>query len=148
MPPEAAPSARADLADQLRPAILRLSRQLRREAQRFGASALDVQLLAIVKNLPGIGLSELAEKENISKPAMSAHVKRLEEAGWIARDDDGQDDKRRVGLKVTKAGLKALDDIRRQRNDWLAARLETLRDKEIAAVAAALGALEKLGDGG
>lgn len=139
-------ATRADLADKLRPVLLRLSRQLRREAQRIGASAVDVQLLAIVKNTPAIGLSGLAEKEGISKPAMSAHMKRLEETGWVVRDEDGHDDKRRVGFSITKAGLKALDDVRRQRNDWLAARLATLSDEEAAAVIAAITPLQKLGE--
>lgn len=138
----------ADLADALRPVILRLSRHLRREAQRLGASALDAQLLAILKKTPGAGVSELAEREQISKPAMSAHVKRLEEAGWIARDDS-HDDKRRVGLVVTKAGLKALEDIRKLRNDWLAAKLAELSPAEREALAAALGPLNGLaGDAG
>ncbi len=140
MPP---PPPIADLADVLRPVILRLSRNLRREAQRVGASALDAQLLGILKKIPGAGISELAEREQISKPAMSAHVKRLEEAGWIERDDS-HDDKRRVGLVVTKAGLKALEDIRKLRNDWLAAKLADLSAAERAALAAAIAPLSAL----
>lgn len=132
-----------ELAEALRPIILRLSRQLRREAQRLGASALDAQLLAIVKKLPGVGVSELAEREQISKPAMSAHVKRLEEAGWIARAES-EEDKRRAGLMLTKAGARALEDIKKARNDWLAARLSELDAQDRAALAAALMPLNDL----
>jgi DNA-binding MarR family transcriptional regulator len=132
------------LADALRPVVLRLSRHIRREAQRLGASALDAQLLAYLKRNPGVGVSELAEREQISKAAMSAHVKRLEEAGWVAREEDDPDDRRRVGLFVTKAGRKALDDIRKLRNDWLAARLSELSASERAWLAAALGPLNQL----
>lgn len=132
------------LADALRPVVLRLSRHIRREAQRLGASALDAQLLAYLKRNPGVGVSELAERERISKAAMSAHVKRLEEAGWVAREEDDPDDRRRVGLFVTKAGRKALDDIRKLRNDWLAARLSELSASERAWLAAALGPLNLL----
>ena len=73
------------LADALRPALLRASRALRREAQRAGVSALDAQLLGAVKKHAGIGVSELAEREQMTRASMSGHVKRLEAAGWIAR---------------------------------------------------------------
>lgn len=138
------PEALADLAEALRPAVLRLSRDLRRAAQRIGASALDTQLLAILTKLPGLGLSELAEREGVSKPAMSAHLRRLEEAGWIKRDEDAHDDRRRVGLFITDAGSSALDDVRRERNDLLVQRLSRLSVAERASLAEALEALRKL----
>ena len=137
-------AALADLAEDLRPAVLRLSRDLRRAAQRVGASALDTQLLAFLTKNPGLGLSELAEREGVSKPAMSAHLKRLEEAGWIVRDDEAHDDRRRVGLFVTDAGARALDEVRRERNDLLMQRLARLSAAERDALASAIDALRKL----
>src|SRR6516225_11438957 len=89
------------LADALRPALLRASRALRREAQRAGVSALDAQLLGAVKNNAGIGVSALAEREQMTRASMSGHVKRLEKAGWIARAEHEADDRRRVGLSLT-----------------------------------------------
>ena len=71
------------LADALRPALLKASRALRRESQRAGVSALDAQLLGGVKKNPGIGVSALAEREQMTRASMSGHVKRLEAAGWI-----------------------------------------------------------------
>ena len=134
------------LAEALRPALLRASRALRREAQRAGVSALDAQLLGAVKKNAGIGVSELAEREQMSRASMSGHVKRLEAAGWIARAAAAGDDRRRVGLTLTHAGGKALDAIRRRRNDWLAARLARLTPAEHAALAAAAGPLERLAE--
>ena len=110
----------------LRPALLRASRALRREAQRAGASALDAQLLGVIKKNGGIGVSELADREQMTRASMSGHVKRLERAGWIERAVGEDADKRRVGLSLTAQGGKALDAIRRRRNDWLAARLSRL----------------------
>ena len=40
------------LAETLRPALLRLSRQLRRESQRLGLSPLDAMLLGLIHKLP------------------------------------------------------------------------------------------------
>src|SRR5471030_309416 len=107
------------LADALRPALLKVSRALRRESQRAGVSASDAQLLGVVKKHGGIGVSELAEREQMTRASMSGHVKRLEAAGWIARAAPDHDDRRRVGLMLTAKGGKALDAIRRRRNDWL-----------------------------
>jgi DNA-binding MarR family transcriptional regulator len=74
---------------------------------------------------------------------MSQHVKRLEAAGWLARSDHAEDG-RRSGLSVTPAGLRKLETIRKQRNDWLAARLAKLAPAERDALAAAAEALAKL----
>jgi DNA-binding MarR family transcriptional regulator len=134
------------LADALRPALLKVSRALRREAQRAGVSALDAQLLGVVKKHAGIGVSELAEREQMTRASMSGHVKRMEAAGWIARAAPDHDDRRRVGLTLTAKGGKALDAIRRRRNDWLAARLAELSGAERAALAAAAGPLVRLAE--
>lgn len=133
----------AALAEALRPGLLRVSRRLRQEAQKAGLSAQDALLLGFIRKNPGVGVSALAEAEQTSKPTMSAHVKRLEAAGLIARRDDA-DDGRRSGLAVTPAGARKLDAIRRSRNDWLAARLAGLAEAERAALAAAAGPLLKL----
>ena len=75
---------------------------------------------------------------------MSAHVKRLEEAGLIARDAAPSADKRRTSLIVTREGEKALDAVRKQRNDWLAARLSELNERELQSLTSALSALSHL----
>jgi DNA-binding MarR family transcriptional regulator len=134
------------LADALRPALLKVSRALRREAQRAGVSALDAQLLGVVKKHAGIGVSELAEREQMTRASMSGHVKRMEAAGWIARAAPDREDRRRVGLTLTAKGAKALDAIRRRRNDWLAARLAELSGAERSALAAAAGPLVRLAE--
>jgi DNA-binding MarR family transcriptional regulator len=132
------------LAEALRPALLRLSRHLRREAQKAGVSALDAQLLTVIKKKPGIGGGELADVEQMTRPSMSGHLKRLEAAGWIARDPACAEDRRRVGVRLTPSGEAALAAIRRQRNDWLAARLADLAPEARAALTAAAGPLARL----
>ena len=132
------------LAEALRPGLLRVSRLLRRAAQKAGVSALDAQLLGYIAKFPGVGGGELAEAEQMSAPSMSAHLKRLEAAGWIERDAPRADDRRRVGLRVTTAGEAALLAIRRRRHDWLAARLGALGAKDRRALAAAAEPLRRL----
>ncbi len=124
------------LADSLRAPLLRAARRLRQEAQRAGSSALDALILGYIRRRPGVGVSELAQAEQISRPSMSGHVKRLEAAGWIQRFDD-QEDGRRSGLQITPAGEAQLDAVRQRRNDWLADRLARLTPEARAALAAA-----------
>lgn len=131
------------LAADLRPALLRLSRRLRNEAQKAGLSAQDAILLGLVKAKPGIGVSGLAEAEQTSRPTMSGHVKRLEAEGLVSRVMDAEDG-RRSGLSLTPVGLRKLDQIRAQRNDWLAKRLAKLEPAEREQIAAAAAALLKL----
>ena len=133
------------LAEALRPAILRCSRRLRNEAQKAGLSAQDALLLGHIHKHPGVGISGLAEAEQTSKPTMSAHIKRLEAAGLVARSGVAADG-RRSGLRVTAAGTRKLETIRRQRNDWLAARLSKLSDAERTRVASAIEPLLRLTD--
>jgi DNA-binding MarR family transcriptional regulator len=132
------------LAEALRPALLRASRLLRREARKAGVSVSDAQLLGLIRKLPGAGVGELADLEQMSAPSMSAHLKRLEAAGWITRDPSPAEDRRRVGVRVTAEGDAALDEIRRQRNEWLAARLARLTPRDRRALAAAAEPLRRM----
>jgi DNA-binding MarR family transcriptional regulator len=132
------------LADGLRPALLKIGRLLRREAQPLGLSPLDATLLSAVSKREGVGVSQLAELEQTSRPTMSAHVKRLEAAGWIKRLPPPSDDKRRFGLAITATGRKALDAVRRRRTDWLAARLAALDPAAREALERAVGPLAQI----
>jgi DNA-binding MarR family transcriptional regulator len=125
------------LADALRPALLRVSRRLRLEAQKVGLSAQDALLLGQIRKTPGVGVSALADGERISRPTMSAHIKRLEADGLVAKTGHA-DDGRRSGLTITAAGERKLQTIQRARNDWLAARLARLpaADRDLLAAAA------------
>ena len=81
---EATLSAR-EIAEELRPAILRLARQLRRETEALGVTSQQVTLLWLVRTRPGLSLRELASEEGISAPSLSGHVDRLETLGLLRR---------------------------------------------------------------
>jgi DNA-binding MarR family transcriptional regulator len=135
------PSART-VADRLRPVLLRLSRELRREAQSLGVTGGQVSLLIQIKKQPGISASELAEHERMSAAGMSGHIARLETAELIERTRAA--DRRRIGLSVTAEGEAMLASVKRRRTAWLADHLDELSDDEREAISAALPALEKL----
>jgi DNA-binding MarR family transcriptional regulator len=134
------------IADKLRPALLRVGRELRREAREVGVSPEQVSLLVTVKYAPGIGVGELAARERVSAPAMSNHVDRLERDGLVARTPSA-DDRRRVGLTLTDEGQRVLRRVRSRRTAWLASRLGGLTSDELAAVEAAVEPLSRLVEG-
>ena len=128
------------LANRLRPVLLKLNRELRREVHSLGVTGGQVALLVQVKYSPGIGVRELAARERMSVPGMSKFVARLEEAGLIERQEVGGD-RRRVGLHVTPAGHRVLRSVKSKRTAWLAARLRSLDDDQLEALE---GAVEPL----
>jgi len=130
------------LANRLRPVLLRLARELRREIHAVGVTGGQVSLLIQIKKRPGITASELAEAERISAPGMSGHIARLE-AGKLIERTRAQD-RRRIGLTITPAGDKVLTAVRKRRTAWLASHLKDLSADELATIEAAVPALERL----
>jgi DNA-binding MarR family transcriptional regulator len=131
------------LANRLRPVLLKLARELRREIHSLGVTGGQVSLLVQIKQAPGIGMRELAARERISVPGMSKFVARLEEAGLVRRDAVGGD-RRRVGLTLTEDGRRVLRSVRSKRTAWLSARLRALSDDELDAVDRAIEPLMRL----
>jgi DNA-binding MarR family transcriptional regulator len=131
------------LANRLRPVLLKLARELRREVHSVGVTGGQVALLVQIKYAPGIGMRELAARERVSVPAISKFVTRLEAAGLVEREVIGGD-KRRIGLHVTPAGLKVLRSVKSKRTAWLASRLRTLSPAQLEAIAAAIEPLTHL----
>jgi DNA-binding MarR family transcriptional regulator len=131
------------LANELRPVLLRLARDLRHETEQLGVTSRQVTFLWLIRLNPGLSLRELAAEERISAPALSGHVDRLEKAGLIARVRD-ETDRRRVGLQLTEEGEKLLRRVRARRTTWLADRLRGLDNEELAALERAIEPLGKL----
>ena len=132
-------------ADQLRPTLLGLARELRRE-RIGGVSPQQVTLLVSIKYAPGVTVGELAADERVSTAAMSKRVSRLERDGLVARTPS-ETDRRRVGLTLTEDGQRTLRRVRSRRTAWLASRLGALTPAELAAVGAAAGPLARLVEG-
>ena len=131
------------LANRLRPVLLKLHRHLRRELHSLGVTAGQVAVLGAIRNAPGIGVRELADREGMSSPGMSKYVARLEAAGLVSRAVVG-DDRRRVGLLLTEDAQRVLRSVRSRRTAWLAARLKGLSGAEIEAIGAAIEPLSRL----
>jgi DNA-binding MarR family transcriptional regulator len=131
------------VANELRPILLQLNRHLRRELALLGVTAGQAALLHAIRTNPGIGIRELAEREGVSPPRVTAAVDRLESMGLVQRARSGAD-RRRVELEVTDTGLRVLRSARSRRTAWLAARLARLAPEELDALGHALPALRRL----
>jgi DNA-binding MarR family transcriptional regulator len=131
------------VANRLRPALLRLARELRRESHALGVTGGQVSLLFQISRNRGIGVRDLAALERMSPAAMSGYVDRLERAGLVAKTQDPHD-RRRQGLSVTDEGERVLRSVKSRRTAWLAARLERLPHEEVEAIDAAVEPLLRL----
>src|SRR3954451_6668346 len=116
------------IAGRLRPVLLRLTRELRREIHSLGVTGGQVSLLVSIKHHPGITATELAERERVSAPGMSGHLVRLEAAKLIERTRAS--DRRRLGLYLTPEGEKVLRSLRNKTPAWLVPRLDRLDPEE------------------
>lgn len=131
------------VANRLRPALLKLVRELRRESHALGVTGGQVSLLFQISRNRGIGVRGLAALERMSPAAMSGYVDRLERAGLVHRTPDPKD-RRRHGLSVTDEGERVLRSVKSRRTAWLAARLEHLSPEELEAIDAAVEPLLNL----
>src|SRR5919108_3657482 len=120
------------LAADLRPILLRLARELRKETEQLGITARQATLLWLIRRSPGLSLAELAAEEGISPPALSGNVDRLERVGLIERVRSSED-RRRVGLRLTDDGAALLRRIRARRTTWLTSRLKALEPRQLEA---------------
>ena len=136
----------AELAHRLRPVLLKLARELRREVHALGVTGGQVALLIQLRKHEGIGARELAELERISPAAMSGYIARLQKAGLVTRVPDEADRRRQV-LALTPEAERVLRSVRSRRTAWLAERLDRLEPEERAAIEAALEPLSRLLEG-
>ncbi|HKS77750.1 MAG TPA: MarR family transcriptional regulator [Gaiellaceae bacterium] len=130
------------VADRLRPTLLHLGRELRRE-RIAGVSPHQVSLLVSIKYAPGVTVGQLAADDKVSTAAMSKRISRLERDGLVARTPS-EADRRCVGLTLTEEGQRTLRRVRSRRTAWLASRLSSLSPDELAAVEVAAEPLAQL----
>ena len=134
-----------EVANRLRPALLKLARELRRESHALGVTGGQVSLLIQIRKHRGIGVRGLASLERMSAASMSGYVDRLERAGLVQKTKD-PNDKRRQGLSLTDEGERVVRSVKSRRTAWLASRLEQLDSDELAALDAAVEPLMRLVD--
>ena len=137
-----APADVARVAAQLRLAMMRMVRRIKRETG--GAEpAWVISALAAIKRLGAPTLGELAEAEGISRPTVTAQSAALETRALVARESSAAD-RRIVRLRLTPAGERAFERSRAERTAWFARRLRGLPAADLAVLESAAAILERL----
>jgi DNA-binding MarR family transcriptional regulator len=132
-----------DTASRLRLATARLHRRLRASTPRTGLTQTQASVLFTVARCGPIGMSELAEEEDLNPTMLSRVVAGLAGQGLVERTQH-PDDGRAVIVRATQAGEALRDEARRARTDVLAHELERLSPDEAQALRDALPVLEAL----
>ncbi|MEA2644897.1 MAG: hypothetical protein QOG08_1923 [Chloroflexota bacterium] len=116
---------------------------LRKHLAQKGVSLSQARTLGTLEREGPRPLTELATLEQVSQPAMSYLVARMELNGHVRRSSDA-DDGRVVIVSITAAGRGAVRELLQRRADLLADQLSDLHPGDIAALEAALPALRHL----
>lgn len=126
-------------------ALGRVSRALRRESGDAPVSQGVLSALVTVDREGPLRLGELAAREGVAPPSMTKIVVALEQQGYAERFPD-PDDGRAALISTTAAGRALIQSSREQRLHGLARRIEALGPDQLAALEAALPALEALAE--
>lgn len=135
----------AELASQLRPALLRLTRLVRNQRVDMSVTLTQLSAMGTLRKSGPMSAGELAACERVQPPSMTKVLANLEERGLVRRDVHPTD-RRQVVLAITPAGEQLLASERRSRDEWLTRRLGTLTPEERALVQRTIPILEKLAE--
>jgi DNA-binding MarR family transcriptional regulator len=128
----------------LRVAIARLSRRLRKH-DLAGLTQTQLSALSTVDKAGPLRLGDLAAAERIAPSTLTRLVSALEELGYVQRCAV-PGDARASTLAITDSGHAILERIRQETTSLLRESLLMLPPDQLAALAAALPALEHLAD--
>lgn len=142
MPADRTDGPTLELAARLRAVVVPLGRSLR---QQSGGrlTATQASVLGTVMRHGPLPLSVIAAREQLSLPMVSKVVAALEDERLVLRSSDPGD--ARVSLvDVSDDGRAWIDETRRRRDQWLAARLADTDAGERAALAQTIAMFERI----
>lgn len=136
-------------ANQLHSVAIHLLRWARAVDRQSSLSPERLSVLSVLAFAGAKTVTELAEIEMVSLPAISRILSALEADGLLARHRL-KHDRRLVRAEVTEKGRILLDDARARRLERIAGRLSALDEQKLGVVSAATEILEglEIGRGG
>ena len=126
--------------------VLRLARRLRKH-DLAGLTPSQLSTLATVGQQGPVRLGDLAASERIAPSTLTRLISVLEDRGYVRREA-APADARAYLVTVTDEGQEALERIRREATSMLTDILRELPPDQLAALSAALPALEQLAGSG
>lgn len=132
-----------DLVDQLRVAVVRLERRLRKSGPTDGVTPSQYSALSLLGRHGPLRLGELARREQISKSTVTRLVAGLERGGLVRRTEDDSDG-RSAFVELSTEGRDLLSEMTRGSNDYLRDRLKALNEHDRALLADAVEILTRV----
>jgi DNA-binding MarR family transcriptional regulator len=124
-------------------ALGRLGRVMRQNVGGGSVTPTQRSLLFSIRRLQPVTAGDLASAEEVTPPSITRLLDRLERQALITREPHPTD--RRVTLiKLTPAGAQECRRQLRDRDAWLAERLEVLQPRELEQLLQAVPLLERL----
>jgi len=136
-----------EIAAGLRSVIHRLVKVLRRQTHNQEMLSLtERSSLGLLYQHGELLPSELAQMEKVTTQSMSQVINHLFKSGFIIKTPSGED-KRKVKLSLTPAGKHYIEQLRQEKQEWLARILhEKTTEKEKDILMQAMNILTKLID--
>jgi len=141
--PRQDPDSVVGLADRLHSVAIRLLRRARREDAAMGLPPAQASVLSVLVFGGARTLSALADVEQVKAPTMTRIVDALERAGLAQRQPDA-DDRRKLSIAATTAGIRLMQQGRSRRVKALAQLLADLDRDERATLDSAIALLGRL----
>lgn len=134
-----------ELADAVVSVQRLVRRRLRREMPAPPLRGAEVELLRLVVDRPGIGISDAAKELFLAGNSVSTLVNQLARQGYLVRETDPAD-RRAARLLPTPAAEARLGEWRKRRADLVRRQVARLDEDDLEALAAAIPALRRLAD--
>ena len=141
----AAKGTTAELASQLRPSLLRLTRIVRNQRADMSVTLTQLSAMGTLFKRGPMSAGELACCERVQPPSMTKVLASLEERGLVRRETHPTD-RRQVIVAITDTGVALLDSERRSRDAWLTQGLGKLTPDERALLRKVIPVLDKLAE--
>jgi len=141
--PRQDPDSVVGLADRLHSVAIRLLHRARREDAAMGLPPAQASVLSVLVFGGARTLSALADVEQVKAPTMTRIVDALERAGLAQRQPDA-DDRRKLSIAATTAGIRLMQQGRSRRVKALAQLLADLDRDERATLDSAIALLGRL----
>ena len=135
---------RTAIAARLAAAVGRINRRARTDSASLGYGI--VSALATIEREGPLRPGDLSRLEVVTKPTMTRILTELEQRGFIEREADPRDG-RAFMVSATPAGIEAVERARSERTGIVAELIAELGEQDVAAIAGALDALERVAQG-
>ena len=130
------------VAQHLRHSLGRLVRTLRRHDDDDLSPTTASILFAVAREGP-LTAGDIARRERLAKPSVTAAVEKLATAGLVERRADDSDG-RVVWIAITTAGKRQIDARRARRTAWLTIRLDKLDPADVETLSRAADIVDRV----